>query len=542
MAGSSLVLPAGAGILPGFTHAREAAMAGRTLMTLDVRELLRRLQAGQTARAIARDLGFARKTVARYRAIAVARGWLSEPLPALTELERALAELAPPCPLPRQAHKAAQYETVIRQLRDQGVEMRAIWQRLRDDHGFQGSYSALWRFVRRLEPLTPDACVRLETAPGEEAQVDFKAAGRKIDARTGALRPAWCFVMTLSFSRHQYATLVFDQKVATWLRCHREAFAAFGGVPRRVVIDNLKAAITKACGHDPVVQRSYREFAEHYGFLIAPCRPRTPEHKGKVESGVRYVDRNFLAGRPAETLEAANTALGRWVVEVAGLRCHGTTRKRPLDQFTRIEQAALLPLPAAPYDLGVWRQAKLHPDCHVVVDGAYYSAPYRLVGRTLWVRDNGTTVQIFHEHERLATHPWGPPGTRRTIADHYPPQKAAYLLATPQCCRHRAARIGVATTALIEALFGERPLDRLRAVQAVLRLGDKFGAARLERACQRALCYGETSPRVLRRILDQGLDSERLPGENAPAPQLTFAFARPGSEIFANPGGRGHGQ
>lgn len=517
-------------------------MAGRTLMTLDVRELLRRLQAGQTERAVSRDLGIARKTVTRYRQIAQEQGWLTGPLPELTVLERTLRELAPPCPLPQRVHKAAPYATLISRLRSEGVEMQAIHQRLRDDHGYTGSYSALWRFVRQQEPVLPAAYVRLETAPGEEAQVDFTGAGRKADPLTGVLRQAWCFVMTLSFSRHQYATLVFDQKVATWLRCHREAFAAFGGVPRRIVIDNLKAAITKAALHDPVVQRSYREFAEHYDFLIAPCRPRTPEHKGKVESGAHYVARNFLAGRPPEAITAANADLTRWVEQIAGQRIHGTTRERPLDRFRQREQAALQPLPAEPYDLGVWRQAKLHPDCHVVVDGAYYSAPFRLIGRILWVRNNGVAVQIFHDHERLATHAWGPPGTRRTLSDHYPPHKVAYLMATPRFCRHRAEQIGEATAALVEQLLGERPLDRLRAVQAVLRLADKFGAQRLERACRRALCFAETSPRVLRRILDQGLDSERLPGEEAPRLQIAFAFARPGSEIFRAQGGHDHGQ
>ncbi len=517
-------------------------MAGRTLMVLDVRELLRRLRAGQTDRAIRRATGTARKTAKRYREIAQQQGWLTDgPLPDLATLEAALQQLAPPCPLPSQPFKAAPFQDVICKLRLQGVEMKAIHQRLQDDHGYTGSYSALWRFVRRLEPILRTAFVRLETPPGQQAQVDFTAAGMKIDPQTGKLRKAWCFVMTLSCSRHQFACLVFDQKIETWLRCHRWAFEHFGGVPRQLVIDNLKAAITKAALYDPVVQRSYRECAEHYGFLISPCRPRTPEHKGKVESGCRYVARNFLAGRQPETITAANEALLRWVMEIAGRRTHGTTRQRPLDVFGQVEQAALLPLPATAYDLGVWRQCKLHPDCHVVVDGAYYSAPHRLIGKSLWVRNNGACVQIFHDHQRLATHEWGTPGTRRTCLDHYPPDKAAYLMATPRFCRDRAARIGPACAALVGQLLSERPLDRLRAVQAVIRLADKFGDQRLERACARALYFGETSPRTLRRILDYGLEHEPLPGLPQPVSQISFTFARPGSEIFPVNGGHDHG-
>ena len=247
-------------------------------MVLDVREILRRVLAGEGDRAISRDLRVARKTVARYRSLAEEHDWLTRPLLSSQELERQLAEVAS-SPPPRTPFKATRHREVIEQLREDGVEMRAIYERLRTQHGFAGSYSALYRYVRHLEGSgDPEAFVRLETPAGEEAQVDFGYAGRMLDPQSGHVRKAWVFVMTLSCSRHQYTTVVFDQRVSTWLRCHREAFDWFGGVPRRIVLDNLKAAITKACQNDPVVQRSYREFAEHYGFLIAPCRRRTPRH------------------------------------------------------------------------------------------------------------------------------------------------------------------------------------------------------------------------------------------------------------------------
>jgi len=154
--------------------------------------------------------------------------------------------------------------------------------------------------------------------------------------------------MTLSWSRHQYVEFVFDQEVATWLRCHRHAFEYFGGVPGRMVVDNLKAAIVRVAFHDPVVQRAYRECAEHYGFLIAPCRPATPQHKGKVEQGGgHYLKRNFLAGRTLPARPAANALVLTWCRETAGQRIHDTTKERPLERFEQVERAALQPLPHA---------------------------------------------------------------------------------------------------------------------------------------------------------------------------------------------------
>lgn len=502
-------------------------------MILDVREVVRRLRAGQTDRAIARELGVARKTVTKYRRVAAAGALLEGPLPPAGELKACLDGILPASRPPAPAYKAAAHRERIEAWRAVGVSPRPIFERLRDEHGYAGSYSSVYRYVIHLEGKTPVGFVRVEVEPGDEAQVDFGYAGLMVDPRTGEERKAWAFVMTLSHSRHQYATFVFDQKVATWLRCHREAFEFFGGVPRKIVVDNLKSAIVRAVLHEPVAQRSYREFAEHYDFLIAPCRPRTPEHKGKVESGVKYLKRNFLAGRTFRDITEANQKLLTWVERIAGTRIHGTTKERPLVRFLEVEKPALTPLPAAPFDMGVWKQAKLHPDCHVVVDGAYYSAPHRLIGQRLWVRTNGCDVLIFHDYERLASHAWGPPGTRRTIRDHYPPEKVAFLMATPRFCRDQAARIGDATATVIDRLLGERPLDRLRTVQAILRLADKHGPRRLEAACRRALCFDDTGYGTIKRILVRGLETDPLP-DAEPARPITvpFVFARPGSEIF----------
>jgi transposase len=283
------------------------------------------MRQGQSDRAIAAAVGVDRKTVGRYRAWAVEQALLSGTLPALGELNRLLEETMKGPPPPQNVSSVERYRDAIVKLREANVEVMAIHSRLQDK-GYTGSYSSVLRFVRRLEPSEPKVTVRVETAPGEEAQVDFGFAGWMIDPETGALRRAWVFVLVLSWSRHQYVEFVFDQTVATWLRLHRNAFEYLGGVPERAVIDNLKAGIAKICFQEPQAQHAYRECAEHYGFLISPCRPRTPEHKGKVEQGgVHYVKRNFLAGRESMTLTQANREVLRWVETTAGRRTHGTT-------------------------------------------------------------------------------------------------------------------------------------------------------------------------------------------------------------------------
>ena len=220
--------------------------------------------------------------------------------------------------------------------------------------------------------------------------------------------------------------------------------------------------------------------------------------------------------------------------ERAGTREHGTTRRAPLALF-EVERAQLSPLPAAPFELTDVRCAKLHRDCHVSVDGSYYSAPYRHVGKRLDVYLFERVVQLFDGHELLATHVRAKAkGTWRTTADHYPPEKAAYLDKTPQRCRELAQLVGPSTRAVVDTLLAERPLDRLRSVQAILRLGDAVGKSRLEAACARAFFYGDVRYRRIKDILNAALDQQPLP-ERAPKPvQTAFAFARQADEFFAD--------
>jgi transposase len=402
---------------------------------------------------------------------------------------------------------------MVKQLRKEGVEIAAICQRLRDRE-FKGSYSAVRRFVNNLETVAPEVFVRVECRPGEEVQVDFGYAGLHIDPESGELRRAWAFVMTVSWSRHQYVEFVFDQKLPTWLLLHRHAFEWLGGVPERVVLDNLKAAVVKACFDDPLIQQAYRECAEHYGFLIAPCRPRTPRHKGKVEQGgVHYVKRNFVAGRTPTTITQANQDVRTWCNTTAGLRIHGTTKEQPLVRFQQIEYSHLRLLPDTPYDLAIWKKVTLGRDCYVNFDHAYYSAPHRLIHHELWVCGGIQQVRLYNKNKELvATHDRARyPGERLTHLDHLPPEKVPGLLLDRDDCLACAAEIGSATQRVVQTLLDDPVIDRLPTVGRLLRLRRKFGEQRLEAACQRALHFEDPAYKTVKRILTQGLENEPLP-------------------------------
>jgi transposase len=489
------------------------------------------MRSGESTRRISKNLGIHRTTVKRYRQWAEVQDLLVGELPAMEDLQQLAAETLA-VPPPQNLSSVEPYRKIVVKLRRENVEVAAIHERLKE-RGYGGGYASVWRFVRKLEPQTPEAMVRVETKPGEETQVDFGYAGRMIDQQTEKLRKTWAFVMTLSWSRHQYVEFVFDQKVGTWLQCHRHAFEFFGGAPQRVVIDNLKAGIIRATRDDPQVQQAYGECAEHYGFLISPNRPRTPQHKGKVEQGgVHYVKRNFLGGREPTSLTQANQDVRRWCETTAGQRIHGTTKEQPLLRFREVEQAKLQPLPASPYDLAIWKQVKLHRDCHVVFENAYYSAPFRLIGQRLRVRGGAREVRIYTgDYELVATHPRAEKaGERHTNPAHLPAEKLAGLQMDREVCLTTATEIGPNVSQVVQDYLDDKVLERLPTVRRLLKLREKYGDVRLEAACQRAIHFDDADYRTIKRILVQGLEATDAPPAAIIAPAYTFV--RSAIELF----------
>lgn len=503
------------------------------------REVLARLRAGDTDREVARGGLMGRQKVAAFRAVSHAQGWLC-PERALPD-EAALAEVLGEHRRARSTVSSVEpWRELIAGWLDQGVQGTTIHAALCRNHGFTGSYSSVARIVTSIRGARPaQLTVRLHFEPGEAAQVDFGAGPMLHDAE-GVERRTWAFVMTLCFSRHQYVEFVWDQSVTTWLGCHRRAFEWFGGVTRRVIIDNAKCAITRACANDPLVQRAYGECALGYGFKIDPCPPHDPQKKGIVESGVKYVKNGFLPLREIRDITDLNAQARHWVMNDAGQRVHGTTRKAPLALFA-LERDALQPLPAIAPDIGSWHFAKVHRDCHLKFDLALYSAPFALVNERLWLKVTDCSVALYHEYRHLHTHPRARRrGERVTVTDHLPPDAVAFLTHDRRYCLERAAGVGPACHEFITRLLDDRILERLRTAQNVLRLDKPYGAARLEAACARALAHDSMSYRTVKSILAGGFD--RLPAAHScDQPYASTArFARDADDLFTVQPGRLH--
>jgi transposase len=501
-------------------------MRTRTEMHL-LQELVRLHRMGTGARKTARMLRVSPNTERACREAFTKAGLLEGDVDALPELEVLKAALPTRTP-PQQVSSLEDLAEEVGKLLEKGCGPRAVYDHFRlSKPEFKGSYWALKRLCQRLErnkPVNPaDVAVPVETEPGEVAQVDFGYVGRLFDPERQMYRKAWVFVMVLGYSRHQFAKVVFDQTTATWLRLHVEAFTFFGGVPEVIVPDNLKAAVVRAAfglAGEPSLNRSYMELARHYGFKVDPTPPADPEKKGKVEAGVRYVGRSFFKPRePGEPVDVVNAELLRWVLEIAGLRLHGTTGKKPLEVFESEERATLKPLPALGWVPVTWKKAKVHQDQCVYFDKRLYTVEWHLVGQEAWVRATPDSVVIYVDDVRVGTHDRKGKGPISVDPAHLPPGRGDLRHRGRGYWEQRAAQLGDEVGAWVRERFDtDEVLSPLRTVQAVVTHLEKFPRSRAENACRRARFFGVTSYQGIKEILRKALDLEPLPDTLFPRP------------------------
>lgn len=489
-----------------------------------LQELVRLHREGVSERDVCKRLAMGRNTARRYGAAFRAAGLLEGPadtLPELDALRAAVAAAMPPRTSPQEQSSVAAWGDEIERLFEGEATPKAIYDFLkREREGFAGSYDAVKRACRRLRRArgvrAQDVAIRVETTPGQVAQVDFFFVGRLYDPELNKKRKAWAFVMVLGFSRHMFVDVVFDQSIGSWLRLHMAAFAFFGGVPAVIVPDNLKAAVIRAAFNSSgeiALNRSYVALARHYGFQIDPTPAFAPEKKGKVERAGQYFRRNYMRTRSGDDIESVRAGITRWILETAGTRVHGTTGQRPVELFEKMERAALKPLPRTPFEPVIWHQAKVHVDSFVQFQKHLYSVPWRLIGTRVWIRATDVSVIVYaDDDERVATHRRGPPNARTYESSHFPPDREQWRFRDRAYWEARAAELGEDVLTYVADLFeADDVLLQLRTVQAIVSFLKRYPPDRCNAACRRARFYGVTRVRVFKDILRKDLDLEALP-------------------------------
>jgi len=376
------------------------------------------------------------------------------------------------------------------------------------EEGVKVGYSTVKDYIGTIKKRE-NIFIRIHTLPGEEAQVDFGYTG--YTPYQGKKRKTWVFNMRLSYSRLDYYEVVYDQRVETFVRCHINAFTYFGGIPKYVKIDNLKAAILQANFYEPIYQELYKNFAHHYGFHPLPCRVRRPNDKGKVESGIKYVKCNFFQGRRFTGEEDVRERLFKWYTK-ANQRIHGTTRKVPQELFEKEEKVKLLPLPQEDFKLVKVGSRKVYHDCHIYVDYNYYSVPFAYVGKKVEIELSQKLLKIFYQGAKITLHPrLTGRGNFSTNNSHYPVYKRYSDTEYQEKYQEKMMHIGRYTEQLFFLVIKEHPRDWGRTVQGILSLKKTYPDQVIEAACKRALSFGVTRYSVIKNICHNG--SYRMPVE-----------------------------
>ena len=490
-----------------------------------IREVLRlKFDCGLSDRQIAKSVGIARSSIGDYVRRFNDSGLVWPLSAAVKDLDLEPCLFPPPAATPVDRRPLPDWAQVHQELRRKGVTLFLLWQEYKSAHpdGFQYAWFCdAYRDWRGRSDLV----MRQTHRAGEKLFVDFSGMTVPlVDRQTGEIRQAQIFVSVLGASNYTYAEALASQGLADWIGAHVRAFAFFGGVPEVLVPDNLASGVTKPCRYEPGINSTYADMAAHYGVAVVPARVRKPKDKAKVEAGVLLVERWVLARLRNQvfwSLAELNRSIGE-LVAALNLRPFKKLPGCRRSAFESQDRPALQPLPATPYEFARWKQVKVHIDYHVEVEGHYYSVPHALVGQRLDVRHTANTVEMFHQGQRVACHPKVDVRGRHTTAESHMPPHHRFAKWSPERLARWAEKTGPATAGLVTAILRGRrhPEQGYRSCLGILRLGDRYGAARLEAACQRALSINATSYRSVESILSHGLDAQPLtPPQPAVRPQ-----------------------
>ena len=483
-----------------------------------IKELLRlKHEHGLSVREIARSCGVPVSTVGDYLKRAQSAG-LNWPLPEeLTEeqlLDKLLGSTTQAVADPP-ARALPNWKEIHQELRRKSVTLQLLWNEYHQIHPEGYAYSRFCELYREWEG-TLDPVLRQVHVPGQKMFVDW--AGQTVpihNATDGTLSQGHLFVAVLGASNKTFAEAFPNEQLPCWIAGHVHAYAFYGGVASVTVPDNPKTAVVRACRYEPQLHRTYAEMAQHYGTVVLPARPLKPRDKASVETGVQIAERQILAALRDQhffSVGALNAAIRPLLAKLNDKPFQKLEGSRN-SWFETQEKGRLLPLPATPFQLAVWSQAKANIDYHVVVDNHFYSVPYQLVHEQLEVRKTDSTVEFFHQGKRVAAHALSrQAGRATTLEEHRPKSHQKHLQWTPSRLIDWAAKTGPNCAKAVEEILRRQPHPEMgyRSCLGIINLGKGAGLERLEAACKRALHFKACSYRSIKSILQSHLENQPL--------------------------------
>lgn len=490
---------------------------------VEIKEILTRLASGRSIRSVSNTLGIHRDTIRHYLNLAESFGFVKNSKGSITDdlvskVRQSLFSSYNTNSLCPRESLLLPVKDKIEQYLKQGLKGSKIIILLARQ-GITVTSDSFYRFVKdnceayRRKNIT----VRLpETDPGQYVQADFGLLGKLFDSDTQKERAAHALVVTLCCSRHMFVYITFKQDISAVIAGFEAAWAYFGGITQLVIVDNCKPAVKTPGRTDPVINRSFMEYAQFRGFIADPTNIAHPKGKPIIERMIPYVRDNFFRGEKFIGINDCNTRAVAWCTNTAGTRVHGTTQKVPIIVFEETEKKSLIPYPHDRYDICIWAVCKVHPDHHIRFKNSLYSLPTKYIGKSVDVRGDSALVKIYHSGALIKVHKTVEAGKRSTDFEDYPAELTPYTLRNPKYQISQGYAKSQAIGAFIEEILtGPYPWHRLRSAQKILRLAESYGAERMGKALQKAKAYSIYDMRRIENILKNGVENDIKEPENS---------------------------
>jgi transposase len=468
-------------------------MSYRKVRQMELTEFIRRIKDGQSISRIAADTGNDRKTIRKY----------------ITKIKQEYSDLNLVTDqnlwmISNQTKKTSQKQDIFEPylneietfLKDEKnpLKIKSVYEIIIKKHEITeaGSLSSFKRFIKSKDiKRNQKVTCHIERIPGAEIQVDYARVGKLKDTITGKWKTVYVLIGTLACSRHKYCEFVYKQDQKSFVESHVKMFKYFGGVPKIITLDNLKAGVIKADLYDPILNKTYFQMAEHYNCFLNTCRVAKPKDKPSVERDVQTIREEFkklIIINPSVNIADANRFIREWIINEYGQRKHGSTAAKPYEIFLTIEHPLLQSLPEEEFEITQWKQAKVHPDCFIQVNKKSYSVPFEYIGKTLNINVKTRLIEIYYNEKLIKTH-LIPKNNRQTDFDDFPENiQMATSQGLPAYLLNQAEAIsGKNLQQFISKLLTPHAFINLRRAQAIIAVARKYDRLIVEEASLNAL-------------------------------------------------------